>query len=197
MPQLDLTSWFTQYFWFSVMFIILFFTTVTVYMPKIYAGLRVRQLLLSTTTSDTTEPYKIEEDKLQKDMESRIAAAYSEGKVAFQSAVVETAQWSDEMVKATNATDFEEANGEYVENLVQTVSEADLLLEAIHKDYDAATLETIKSEYSLEYDAYGYVCEPDEEEFYEEEYDDEVSEYDEEEEDYEEDSENEISEESK
>jgi len=76
MPQLDFSCWFAQYFWFSVTFVILFFRVTLHYLPKIYTGLRIRRELLATD-SDKTAPYKLEEDKLQKDIDLRIAAAYT------------------------------------------------------------------------------------------------------------------------
>jgi hypothetical protein len=94
MPQLDFSSWFAQYAWFTVTFLILFFKVVGDYLPKIYAGLRIRKELLATD-SDKTAPYKLEEDKLQKDIDARVAAAYTAGRLAFQGALAETAEWSN------------------------------------------------------------------------------------------------------
>ena len=38
MPQLDFSCWFTQYFWFTLTFLVLFFKVVSDYLPKVYAG---------------------------------------------------------------------------------------------------------------------------------------------------------------
>ena len=108
MPQLDFSSWFAQYAWFTVTFLILFFKVVGDYLPKIYAGLRIRKELLATD-SDKTAPYKLEEDKLQKDIDARVAAAYTAGRLAFQGALAETAEWSNNAVADAEATEFEEA----------------------------------------------------------------------------------------
>ena len=53
MPQLDFSCWFAQYFWFTVMFVILFFKVAGNYLPKIYAGLRIRRELLATNSDKT------------------------------------------------------------------------------------------------------------------------------------------------
>ena len=133
MPQLDFSCWFTQYFWFSLTFVILFFKVVGDYLPKVYAGLRIRRELLSTNT-DKTGPYQLEEDKLQKEVDARIASAFAAGRVAFQEALTETSEWSKNAVLEAEATEFEEANAAYVDMLVQTMSETDVLVDIVTEE---------------------------------------------------------------
>ena len=161
MPQLDFSCWFAQYFWFSVTFVILFFRVTLHYLPKIYTGLRIRRELLATD-SDKTAPYKLEEDKLQKDIDLRFAAAYTAGRLAFQDALKETAQWSQNAVSEVEATEFEDANAEYVDSLVQTMSETDVLVDLVsEQDYSDEELDSIEDSQSRDYDEFGYLDEPE------------------------------------
>ena len=161
MPQLDFSCWFAQYFWFSVTFVILFFRVTLQYLPKIYTGLRIRRELLATD-SDKTAPYKLEEDKLQKDIDLRIAAAYTDGRLAFQDALKETAQWSQNAVSEVEATEFEDANAEYVDSLVQTMSETDVLVDLVtQEEYSDEELDSIEDTQSRDYDEFGYLDEPE------------------------------------
>jgi len=161
MPQLDFSCWFAQYFWFSVTFVILFFRVTLHYLPKIYTGLRIRRELLATD-SDKTAPYKLEEDKLQKDIDLRIAAAYTAGRLAFQDALKETAQWSQNAVSEVEATEFEDANAEYVDSLVQTMSETDVLVDLVtQEEYSHEELDSIEDTQSRDYDEFGYLDEPE------------------------------------
>jgi len=161
MPQLDFSCWFAQYFWFSVTFVILFFRVTLHYLPKIYTGLRIRRELLATD-SDKTAPYKLEEDKLQKDIDLRIAAAYTAGRLAFQDALKETAQWSQNAVSEVEATEFEDANAEYVDSLVQTMSETDVLVDLVtQEEYSDEELDSIEDNQSRDYDEFGYLDEPE------------------------------------
>jgi len=152
---------FAQYFWFSVTFVILFFRVTLHYLPKIYTGLRIRRELLATD-SDKTAPYKLEEDKLQKDIDLRIAAAYTAGRLAFQDALKETAQWSQNAVSEVEATEFEDANAEYVDSLVQTMSETDVLVDLVtQEEYSDEELDSIEDTQSRDYDEFGYLDEPE------------------------------------
>ena len=161
MPQLDFSCWFAQYFWFSVTFVILFFRVTLHYLPKIYTGLRIRRELLATD-SDKTAPYKLEEDKLQKDIDLRIAAAYTAGRLAFQDALKETAQWSQNAVSEVEATEFEDANAEYVDSFVQTMSETDVLVDLVtQEEYSDEELDSIEDNQSRDYDEFGYLDEPE------------------------------------
>jgi len=161
MPQLDFSCWFAQYFWFSVTFVILFFRVTLHYLPKIYTGLRIRRELLATD-SDKTAPYKLEEDKLQKDIDLRIAAAYTAGRLAFLDALKETAQWSQNAVSEVEATEFEDANAEYVDSLVQTMSETDVLVDLVtQEEYSDEELDSIEDTQSRDYDEFGYLDEPE------------------------------------
>ena len=161
MPQLDFSCWFAQYFWFSVTFVILFFRVTLHYLPKIYTGLRIRRELLATD-SDKTAPYKLEEDKLQKDIDLRIAAAYTAGRLAFQDALKETAQWSQNAVSEVEAAEFEDANAEYVDSLVQTMSETDVLVDLVtQEEYSDEELDSIEDTQSRDYDEFGYLDEPE------------------------------------
>ena len=167
MPQLDFSCWFAQYFWFSVTFVILFFRVTLHYLPKIYTGLRIRRELLATD-SDKTAPYKLEEDKLQKDIDLRIAAAYTAGRLAFQDALKETAQWSQNAVSEVEATEFEDANAEYVDSLVQTMSETDVLVDLVtQEEYSDEELDSIEDTQSRDYDEFGYLDEPEASETFE------------------------------
>ena len=161
MPQLDFSCWFAQYFWFTITFLVLFFKVVGDYLPKIYAGLRIRRELLATD-SDKTAPYRLEEDKLQKDIDLRIAAAYTAGRLAFQDALKETAQWSQNAVSEVEATEFEDANAEYVDSLVQTMSETDVLVDLVtQEEYSDEELDSIEDNQSRDYDEFGYLDEPE------------------------------------
>ena len=167
MPQLDFSCWFTQYFWFTVTFLILFFKVVGDYLPKIYAGLRIRRALLATD-SDKTAPYKLEEDKLQKEVDARVAAAYSAGRLAFQGALAETAAWSNNAVAEAEATEFEEANAEYVNMLVQTMNETDVLVDVVtEEEYTDEELDAIEDSQSRDFDEFGYLDEPEHNEEFE------------------------------
>jgi len=167
MPQLDFSSWFAQYAWFTVTFLILFFKVVGDYLPKIYAGLRIRKELLATD-SDKTAPYKLEEDKLQKDIDARVAAAYTAGRLAFQGALAETAEWSNNAVADAEATEFEEANAAYVDMLVQTMSETDVLVDVVtEEEYSDEELDAIEDSQSRDYDEFGYLDEPEQNETFE------------------------------
>ena len=167
MPQLDFSSWFAQYAWFTVTFLILFFKVVGDYLPKIYAGLRIRKELLATD-SDKTAPYKMEEDKLQKDIDTRVAAAYTAGRLAFQGALAETAEWSNNAVAEAEATEFEEANAAYVDMLVQTMSETDVLVDVVtEEEYSDEELDAIEDSQSRDYDEFGYLDEPEHNEAFE------------------------------
>ena len=137
MPQLDFSCWFAQYFWFSVTFVILFFRVTLHYLPKIYTGLRIRRELLATD-SDKTAPYKLEEDKLQKDIDLRIAAAYTAGRLAFQDALKETAQWSQNAVSEVEATEL-----------------------VTQEEYSDEELDSIEDTQSRDYDEFGYLDEPE------------------------------------
>jgi hypothetical protein len=161
MPQLDFSCWFAQYFWFTLTFIFLFLKVTLDYLPKIYTGLRIRRELLATD-SDKTAPYKLEEDKLQKDIDSRVAAAYTAGRLAFQDALKETAQWSQNSVTEVEATEFEDANAEYVDALVQTMSETDVLVDLVtEQEYSDEELDSIEDSQSRDYDEFGYLDEPE------------------------------------
>ncbi len=167
MPQLDFSCWFAQYFWFSVMFVILFLKVAGDYLPKIYTGLRIRRDLLSTS-SDKTSPYQLEEDKLQKDIDARIASAYTAGRLAFQGALLETSEWSKNAVADAEATEFEEANAAYVDMLVQTMSETDVLVDVVtEEEYSDEELDAIEDSQSRDYDEFGYLDEPEENEAFE------------------------------
>ncbi len=167
MPQLDFSCWFTQYFWFTVTFLILFFKVVGDYLPKIYAGLRIRRALLATD-SDKTAPYKLEEDKLQKEVDARVAAAYAAGRLAFQGALAETAAWSNNAVAEAEATEFEEANAEYVNMLVQTMNETDVLVDVVtEEEYTDEELDAIEDSQSRDFDEFGYLDEPEHNEEFE------------------------------
>jgi hypothetical protein len=167
MPQLDFSCWFTQYFWFSLTFVILFFKVVGDYLPKVYAGLRIRRELLSTNT-DKTGPYQLEEDKLQKEVDARIASAFAAGRVAFQEALTETSEWSKNAVLEAEATEFEEANAAYVDMLVQTMSETDVLVDIVtEEEYSDEELDAIEDSVSRDYDEFGYLDEPEEGEAFE------------------------------
>jgi len=167
MPQLDFSCWFAQYFWFTVTFLILFFKVVGDYLPKIYAGLRIRKELLATD-SDKTAPYRLEEDKLQKEIDARAAAAYSAGRLSFQAALAETAEWSSNAVNEAEATEFEDANAEYVDMLVQTMSETDVLVDVVtEEEYTEEELEAIEDSESRDYDEFGYLDEPEHDEEFE------------------------------
>jgi hypothetical protein len=161
MPQLDFSCWFAQYFWFTITFLVLFFKVVGDYLPKIYAGLRIRRELLATD-SDKTAPYRLEEDKLQKETDSRIAAAYSAGRLAFQGALAETAVWSNNAVLEAEALELEDANAEYVDMLVQTMSETDLLIDIVtEEEYTDEELDAIEDSQSRDFDEFGYLDEPE------------------------------------
>jgi hypothetical protein len=167
MPQLDFSCWFTQYFWFTLTFLILFFKVVGDYLPKIYAGLRIRRELLSTNT-DKTGPYQSEEDKLQKEVDARIASAFAAGRLAFQGALTETAEWSKNAVLEAEATEFEEANAAYVDMLVQTMSETDVLVDVVtEEEYSDEELDAIEESQSRDYDEFGYLDEPEHDEAFE------------------------------
>ena len=167
MPQLDFSCWFAQYFWFSVMFVILFLKVAGDYLPKIYAGLRIRRELLSTNT-DKTGPYQSEEDKLQKEIDARIAAAYTTGRLAFQGALAETSEWSKKALEDAETTEFAEANADYVDMLVQTMSETDVLVDVVtEEEYTDDELDAIEDSQSRDYDEFGYLDEPEEGEAFE------------------------------
>ena len=167
MPQLDFSSWFAQYAWFTVTFLILFFKVVGDYLPKIYAGLRIRRELLATN-SDKTGPYQLEENKLQTEIDARITSAYTAGRLAFQGALLETSEWSKNAVADAEATEFEEANAAYVDMLVQTMAETDVLVDIItEEEYSDEELDAIEDSQSRDYDEFGYLDEPEENEAFE------------------------------
>nr|BBF98322.1 ATP synthase F0 subunit 8 [Goniomonas avonlea] len=43
MPQLDFFTYFSQFFWFSFVFLFLYFRLVTIYLPKITRNLKIRK----------------------------------------------------------------------------------------------------------------------------------------------------------
>jgi len=65
-------------------------------------------------------------------------------------------------VSEVEATEFEDANAEYVDSLVQTMSETDVLVDLVtQEEYSDEELDSIEDTQSRDYDEFGYLDEPE------------------------------------
>jgi len=82
--------------------------------------------------------------------------------------LTDTAEWSKNAVLEAEATEFEEANAAYVDMLVQTMSETDVLVDVVtEEEYSDEELDAIEDSQSRDYDEFGYLDEPEEGEAFE------------------------------
>lgn len=115
MPQLDLTTWFGQYFSFVVAFGVLYFWVVTTYLPAIKRSLGLRQVFLSSLESGKeSSTATVEQKKVSAQTESIIQGALASAKGQLALALSDAHAWNKRAHEQTQVA-LEDAHAIYAD----------------------------------------------------------------------------------
>ena len=117
MPQLDIVSYFTQFFWLALTITTFYITLLKFYLPKITRILKVREHKVSLAQKSTASPYAQEQQQVLHTMQKAVRKSVTHSKRALQQSFETTAAWVDRTVLATHQGHFQTVQTHFQERL--------------------------------------------------------------------------------
>jgi len=127
MPQLDVTTFFSQFFWLSVFFLGFYVILVRSYLPRIsrLLKLRTRKVSSSQTSLPTSENHS-DKQISSSNPDHIVVSAIRVSSDEIQACTQSTASWMQDCLSAAQSTQFQEINTAYFSTLSQLSAEQNL-----------------------------------------------------------------------
>lgn len=149
MPQLDKTTFLSQFFWLLFFYIGLYLVILKHFLPRLSRILKVRQRRVSLSQQGTSALLE-EREKVEGSLNTLVEQGVRVSKGLFQENLQATHQWLDQVVSDSNRTTLRDANQSYVatlgENTISQNVAVDITFPTISgKGFALALTEKIKS----------------------------------------------------
>lgn len=116
MPQLDKVTFFSQFFWLSILYVGFYIVIVKQFLPKLARILKFRQKRF-TLSQKGVERLGEEESKVRETFETLVERGVSTSKTLFLETLQKTNQWVDQSLVETNRKELKPSNGLYLSSL--------------------------------------------------------------------------------
>lgn len=119
MPQLDAVSFFTQYFWFALVFIGFYLHSVKNIIPQISRLQKVRKAKTAGGSDSTSQPIHQEQADTQSAVDALILKGVSAAKDQLKARFENSQTWVSQNFQQASASDFKAANQAYLNDFIQ------------------------------------------------------------------------------
>jgi hypothetical protein len=125
MPQLDLTTYITQFVWFIGAFLTFYFWMTFDYIPSVKRTFGMRQIYTKTDDSNSqqTNVYSQERETNQENVNAEMQKAFLKAKEAYTKIQNSANTWSSETQSKIQNENFENAHTNYVKAITYTQNE--------------------------------------------------------------------------
>lgn len=117
MPQLDIMSFFPQFFWLCIFYFGFYLSLVKYFLPKMSRILKIRQLKMNTGVSKGVQEMKEEHLNLQQNRDLFLLQALKESRQLFQESSQNTQVWLHKVLQDINKNQGQDMNKAYLQSI--------------------------------------------------------------------------------
>ena len=128
MPQLDLTTYLTQFVWFIAAFLTFYFWMTFDYIPAVKRTFGMRKIYTQNDEASSTGEniYSKERELNQENVNAEMQKAFSKAKEAYTNIQNSANEWSSTTQAKIQSENFENAHTNYVKAVTYTQNESQL-----------------------------------------------------------------------
>lgn len=131
MPQLDHVSYFSQFFWVSILFLTFYIILVTSLLPKVATILKIRKKL--TIVSDGGVTSSMQDQVQSSSYENVLASGVKETKNILADVSSRSAEWVRSTSNQLSSSNLSDSHTKYVESIADILSKKYVIQSLLNK----------------------------------------------------------------